>query len=101
MNKKLLIVTLLLLAAGTFAEAQQKIHRVGVLMLGDPDIPEIKGLRDGLKEAGYVEGKNLILDFSAKEAVDELRSLAKEYIEKKFDVIVAMGANKSSSNAGR
>jgi putative tryptophan/tyrosine transport system substrate-binding protein len=74
------------------AEAQQKIYRVGVLMLGGPDIPEIKGLRDGLKEAGYVEGRNLILDFPAKETYDELLPITKAYIEKKFDVIVAMGA---------
>jgi putative ABC transport system substrate-binding protein len=93
MNKKIVwLVTLFLLAAGTFAEAQQKMYRVGVLMLGGPDIPEIKGLRDGLKEAGYVEGKNLILDVPLKETPDELRPIAKVYIEKKFDVIVAMGA---------
>jgi hypothetical protein len=60
MNKRLLwLVTLLFLATGTFAESQQKMYRVGVIMLGGADIPEIKGLRDGLKEAGYVEGKTL------------------------------------------
>jgi hypothetical protein len=32
------------------AQAQQKIlHRVGVLVLFNPDIPELKGLRDGLR----------------------------------------------------
>jgi putative tryptophan/tyrosine transport system substrate-binding protein len=87
-----ILVVVVLLAVTVIAQAQQKMYRVGVLMLGGPDIPEIKGLRDGLKEAGYVEGNNLILDFPAKETHDELRPIAKVYIEKKFDVIVAMGA---------
>jgi len=47
----------------------------------------IKGLRDGLKEAGYIEGKNLVLDIQAKQSYDELRPIAKAYAEKKFDVI--------------
>lgn len=93
MNKKLFwIVTFLLSSAGTFAEAQQKIYRVGVLVVGSPNISEVKGLRDGLKETGYVEGKNLILDVPAMKTIDELRPLAKEYIEKKYDVVVAIGA---------
>jgi putative tryptophan/tyrosine transport system substrate-binding protein len=87
-----ILVVVVLLAVTVIAQAQQKMCRVGVLMLAGPDIPEIKGLRDGLKEAGYVEGNNLILDFPAKETPDELRPIAKVYIEKKFDVIVAMGA---------
>lgn len=52
----------------------------------------MKGLRDGLREAGYAEGKNLTLDISAMETHDELRPIAKAYVEKNFDVIVAMGA---------
>ena len=63
MNKKLFwLVTLLLLAAGTFADAQQgKIYRVGVLAQPGKaeERLEIMGLRAGLAEAGYVEGKNL------------------------------------------
>src|SRR5437867_1571169 len=94
MSKKILAIALaaVILAPPLLLEAQQqKIYRVAVLMIGRY-VPEMKGLRDGLKEAGYVEGKNLILDFSVMETHDELRPIAKTYIEKKFDVIVAMGA---------
>jgi len=63
MNKKLFwLVTLLLLAAGTFADAQQgKIYRVGVLAQPGKaeERLEIMDLRAGLAEGGYVEGKNL------------------------------------------
>ena len=95
MSKTILAIVLatVILALPVLVEAQQqKVYRVGVLTIGSPDIPAMKGLRDGLKEAGYVEGKNLILDVSAAETIDELRPIAKAYIEKKFDVIVAIGA---------
>jgi len=94
MNKKSVVslLAILILASVHPADAQQtKVYHVAVLTLGSPDIPDIKGLRDGLKEAGYVEGKNLILDIAAKETFDELRPTAKAYVEKKFDVIVALG----------
>src|SRR5262245_31443784 len=68
------------------------MYRLGVLMLVGADVPEIKGLRAGLKEAGYVEGKNLVLDIAFKQNYDELRPVAKAYVEKKLDVIVAIGS---------
>ena len=51
----------------------------------------MKGLRDGLRESGYVEGKNLIW-IPSEETIDEFRPMTKAYIEKKFDVIIALGA---------
>jgi hypothetical protein len=51
-----------LLALGVIAEAQQpKIYQVGVLAQSGKaeERLEIKGLRAGLAEAGYVESKNL------------------------------------------
>jgi putative tryptophan/tyrosine transport system substrate-binding protein len=73
-------------------QAQQvKIYRVGVLVVGSADIPQIKGLRDGLKELGYIQGKNIALDVSAKETYEEYRPLVKSYKEKKPDVIVTIG----------
>jgi ABC-type uncharacterized transport system substrate-binding protein len=83
MIKKMLAIALatVILAPPLVVEAQQqKVYRVGVLMIGSPDISAMKGLRDGLKEAGYVEGKNLILDAPAMETIDELRPIAKAYI---------------------
>jgi putative ABC transport system substrate-binding protein len=92
MNRKLLWrIIFLLLAVGTLAEAQQgKVYHVGVLTLGDN--LSLKGFRDGLKNAGYVEGKNLVLDISIKQNYDELRPIAKAYVEKKFDAIVGIGS---------
>jgi putative ABC transport system substrate-binding protein len=81
----------LVLASARIADAQ-RIYRVGVLQAGSPDVAELKGLRDGIKEAGYIEGKNLIMDIPATEqSIDQLRSQAKEYIEKKADVMVGIG----------
>ena len=86
-------LAIILLITVSLAQAQQqRVYNVGVLGLGGPDRPEIKGLRGGLKEAGYVEGKNLILDIPVKETNDELRPVARVYVEKKFDVIVGLGA---------
>jgi putative tryptophan/tyrosine transport system substrate-binding protein len=74
------------------AEAQQsKVHRVGVLMLIKPDRPQLQGLRDGLRDAGYIEGQNLTLDMPAPRSTEELRSLAKDYIKQKVNVIVTTG----------
>jgi len=81
-----------LLAVAVMAEAQQgKVYYVGVLTTGTSDNPHIRGLRDGLKEAGYVEGKNLVFDTPTKDTYEELRPVAKAYIEKKFDVIITTG----------
>ena len=63
MKAKILVYMLpaLFLVTIHLAEAQQgKVYHVGVLSIGDN--PSVKGFRDGLKNAGYVEGKNLVLD---------------------------------------
>ena len=84
----------LLFALSLPAEAQQgKIYRVG--LLAPPGKVEerlhIKGLRAGLAEAGYVEGKNLQLNIPNVKTYDELRPIAKGYAEQKVDAIVTQG----------
>ena len=83
-----------LLALSFPADAQQgRVYRVGVL--APPGKVEerahIKGLRDGLKEAGYQEGKNLLLDMPTVKTYDELRPIARSYAEKKVNIIVTQG----------
>lgn len=87
-----LVLGAMFLATGFSTEAQQaKIYRIGVLSIGGLDDPPLRGFRDGLREVGYIEGKNLFLDIPVKQTYDELRPIAKTYGEKKFDVIVAIG----------
>jgi ABC-type uncharacterized transport system substrate-binding protein len=65
--------------------------RIGILVLGDPDpTPFTKGIRDGLRDLGYVEGQNILFEFrSAGGNAGRLSSLAKELVALKVDVITA------------
>src|SRR5258705_2463584 len=99
MNRKFWLVDVLLLVSFNFAEAQQtKVYRGGVL--GPPGRLDnrlaIKGLRDGLKKAGYLEGQNLLLNMPNVKTYDELRLIAKGYVEKKTDVVVTHGGTATS-----
>src|SRR5215475_7498547 len=92
----LLPVTVLLFALCLSAEAQQptKIARIGYLSPGDPvsRTYRIEAFRQGLKELGYVEGKNIIIEYRFAEARPErLPELARDLVGLKVDIIFAGG----------
>jgi len=97
MNRKLLwLVTVLLLASGHLAEAQQpkKLPRIGYLAASPLSAisARTEALRRGLRELGYVEGKNIIIEYrSAEGKLDRLPALAAELVHLKVDVIVTSG----------
>jgi len=66
MNKKLLwLLTLLILAAGTFAKAQQpvKVYRIGLLTWEAPSPSSSPTpFEQGLRQLGYVEGQNIAIE---------------------------------------
>src|SRR5215470_355189 len=75
------------------AHAQQagKIHRVGLLWDG-PDVfaDEIEAFRQGLRDLGYVEDRNLVIEYRwGKGKPDRMQALAEELVRLKVDVIVA------------
>src|SRR5207247_5229518 len=75
------------------ARAQQsKLARIGALYIGTADAESFKKeLREGLRELGYVEGKNIEFEFrSAEGKLDRLPQLAAELVRLKVDVIVAL-----------
>jgi putative tryptophan/tyrosine transport system substrate-binding protein len=78
------------------AQAQQptKIARIGYLSPGDPvsRVYRIEAFRQGLKELGYIEGKNIIIEYRFAEArSDRLPELAHDLVRLKVDIIFAQG----------
>jgi len=81
-------------AAPLIAHAQPqagKPVRIGVLMnLYPPEAAPPQALRDGLRDLGYVEGQNLVIDWRYQLGGDNrMRALAEELVRLKPDVIVA------------
>jgi len=89
------LVSALLLALSVPTEAQQpgKIPRVGYLrVVGVPSIPgpNVEAFRQGLKDLGYVEGKNILIEFRYADGKrDRVPSLVAELVKLKVDVIVS------------
>jgi putative ABC transport system substrate-binding protein len=76
---------------GAYAQAPVKIARIGFLGLAPASAwsGEIDALRTGLRELGYVEGKNIILDFRWATGVGEMFKLANDLVRENVDIIVA------------
>jgi ABC-type uncharacterized transport system substrate-binding protein len=89
-------VTLGFLTAPLAAEAQQagKVARIGYLVTGSLEALEptrVDALRQGLREHGYVEGQNILIEYRAADGrVERLAALAAELARLKVDVIVAV-----------
>ncbi len=88
------ILALGLLAAPLSTEAQQagKVYRIGILRSGSGPLTTsevIIGLRQGLRELGYVEGQNYVIEHRSPEGKRERRpKVAAELVQLKVDVIV-------------
>ncbi len=84
-----------LLAGPLAAEAQQaaKIARIGYLATNraaNPHLPE--AFRQGLRDLGYVEGRNVVIEYrDAEGKLERLPALAAELVALNVDVILAPG----------
>jgi len=84
-----------LLAAPLGAEGQQagKVYRIGFLRAGQPPETYVEGLHQGLRERGYVDGQNVVVEFRATDgSFDQLPRFAEELVRSKVDVILASAA---------
>ena len=68
--------------------------RIGFLRFGpaSANAGRIEALRAGLRQLGYVEGKNIVIEFRWAETVDQLPELAAELVRMNVDVIFAMSS---------
>jgi putative ABC transport system substrate-binding protein len=98
MSKTIICLALsaVLFALSMSADAQQptKIPRIGYLaaVALSANSARTEAFRQGLRELGYVEGKNILIEWrSAEGKADRLASLAAELVRLKVDVIVTGG----------
>ena len=106
-------ITLLGAAAGwpLAARAQQpaKVHRVGFITAAAPGSalvgsnlgnPAVRGFVQGLRELGYVEGTNLVLEWRTAEGkFERFHDIVRELVSIKVDVIVTI--NNSMTRAAK
>ena len=97
MNRNLLwLLTILLLVSIVPAEAQQptKVPRIGFLQRRVPPTPATPdpladAFRQGLRDLGYIEGKNIVVEHRYGEgSEDRLPALVAELVQLKVDVLV-------------
>jgi len=86
------LLAIFLVATVSFAEAQQsrKIPRIGYVSGGaDPDSAQVEAFRQGLRDLGYIEGKNVVVEFrSAEGKLDRISGLVAELVQLKVDLFV-------------
>jgi putative tryptophan/tyrosine transport system substrate-binding protein len=88
----LLATVLLTTAPPAEAQSQAKIPRIGYVSgTGDSSNPGpyVEALRQGLRDLGYVEGKNFVIEYRGAEGKpDRTPSLVTELVQLKVDVLV-------------
>jgi putative ABC transport system substrate-binding protein len=96
-----------LVAKPLVARGQQpaaKIYRIGILesVPAAQNAPNLDALRKGLRELGYVEGRNVILEYRSSDGrAERFADLAAELVRLKVDLIVTRGtpATRATKNA--
>ena len=88
----------------TRAQQAGKIYRIGILeaLPAERNAANLDGLRKGLRDLGYVEGRNLVIEYrSADGRAERFPDLASELVRLKVDLIVTRGtpATKAAQNA--
>ena len=101
MNRRETIRALIALGAApvvSFAEQPSRVYQIG--FLGPPLSLEARYLdafREGLQKLGYVEGKNITIDYRGTTGISDQaqRGIASELVARKVDVIVASVTQKA------
>ena len=93
-----ILVAVILLTVAVIAEAQQpkKLARIGYLVSSDPltESTRSEGIRQALRELGYVEGQNIAFEYRYAEGkFDRFPEIAAELVRLKVDIIVVAVGN--------
>jgi ABC-type uncharacterized transport system substrate-binding protein len=86
------LVTLTAAAAYSQEHTAGKVYRIGFLRAGEPPKPWVEAFKQGLRERGYVDGQNVVVDILFTDGgYDQLPRLVEDLVQSKVDVILASG----------
>jgi len=98
MKRRKLIIALgacaLAAPLGSFAQQQNKVWRIGLLLERDPSdyVDRFDAFKAGMRELGYTEGRNYVIEQrSAQSELARLPALAAELLALKVDLILSSG----------
>ena len=108
MSKKMLVSFLatFVLASAQPAQAEQgKVYRVGVVHEGGPYAAVVDGLKDGLKESGFAEGRQYVLEIrdlkgDLKAADGAAKSLERGKVDLIYTVATSVALATKRATAG-
>src|SRR5687767_5760635 len=89
-----LCVMLSALCSSALAQQPAKVPRIGVQIDASAEsiAARIEAFRQGLRELGYIEAKNILIEWRSAEGKPERRSeIAADFVRRNMDVIVSTG----------
>jgi ABC-type uncharacterized transport system substrate-binding protein len=90
----LILLTFLSALAGSDADAQSQVYRIGFLSQGPPPNAYLQALKQGLAEHGYVEGRNLAWEMRSTDgSLNQLAQFADQLVRLKVDLILARASS--------
>jgi putative ABC transport system substrate-binding protein len=73
------------------AQQRTRIPKIGFLGLGPASgsADRVEAFQQGLRDLGYVDGRNIVIEFHWADGVDQLPTLAAEFVRENVDIIFA------------
>ena len=84
-----LVISLIVAPLSGAAQQAERAARIGFLGAGSPSDPLVAAFNQGLRELGYVEGRNISIEYRWVVTSEQLPSLAADLVRLKVDLIVA------------
>jgi putative ABC transport system substrate-binding protein len=87
-----LTLTLLATPVAALAQPAGKVARIGILSPSPGNVGRVDAIRQGLRDLGYIEGRDIAIERRDATSEGDLRALAAELVHLSVDVIVTAGS---------
>jgi ABC-type uncharacterized transport system substrate-binding protein len=84
-----LALAILVAPLATDAQPAGKVYRIGALRESQPPTAWVEAFQQGLRERGYVDGQNVVVEFHVTDgSLDQFPQLAEELVRSQVDILI-------------